>query len=471
MSPDDMLLGPIECGIAGHDVRRCHFRRLLYIHSCVGLLRRLPLCSPWAGIVVREVAMLDRVPQQFRELQEITMLSDTRDILAHATRQSENHEDYFLVDMDAHVTETSFWPEILALIDNEVIRQMGEANASRPGHANHALLNHQPGILHQHLYGRIPHQQALMEPVDQTGNHRFTELARRAMDALGLDYQIVFPTPMLTLGMHPQDEIEVELGGAYNKWLVQKILPEDDRLKGLLYLPFNTPEACVEQVERYAHIDSVIGFTVCSTRNKPVHHNSYMKLYALMEETGKPFAFHSGFNWNDPSFLQLNRFISMHALSFVHYNLIHMTNWIINGLPERFPKLKHVWVESGLAWVPFLMQRLDHEYMMRSCEAPALKRLPSEYMRDMYYTTQPLERSNLKLTQCTMEAMSAETQLLFASDWPHWDFDPPSSITTLPFLSEQAKRNILGLNAARLFNLDVKRLRPKAKDVLAARPG
>jgi predicted TIM-barrel fold metal-dependent hydrolase len=117
------------------------------------------------------------------------------------------------------------------------------------------------------------------------------------------------------------------------------------------------------------------------------------------------------------------------------------------------------------------MQRLDHEYMMRSCEAPGLKRLPSEYMRDMYYTTQPLERSNLKLTQATMEAFNAETQLLFASDWPHWDFDPPSSILTLPFLSEQAKRNILGLNAAKLFNLPVRRLRPKAADVLASRPG
>ncbi len=62
--------------------------------------------------------MLERTPQQFRELSEITMQTDTRDILAHATRQAENHEDYFLVDMDAHVSETSFWPEILALIDN-----------------------------------------------------------------------------------------------------------------------------------------------------------------------------------------------------------------------------------------------------------------------------------------------------------------------------------------------------------------
>ena len=100
-----------------------------------------------------------------------------------------------------------------------------------------------------------------------------------------------------------------------------------------------------------------------------------------------------------------------------------------------------------------------------------LKRLPSEYMADMYYTSQPLEKTNLKLLQATMEAFNAETQLLYASDWPHWDFDTPSTIITLPFLSEQAKRNILGLNAARIFKLEVKRKRPKAKDVLAARPG
>lgn len=414
--------------------------------------------------------MLERLPPQFRELQEITMQTDTRDILAHATRQAESYEDYFLVDIDAHVTESSFWPEILAMIDNDVIRHMGQMNAERPGGANISLLNVQPGILHQHVWGRIPHQQALLEKVEKKGNHHFVELARRSMDALGLDYQVVFPTPMLTLGMHPQDDIEVALGAAYNKWLVERILPEDKRLKGMIYLPFNTPEACIEEVKKYAHVDSIIGYSVCSTRNKPVHHNNYMKLYAMMEETGKPFSFHSGFNWNDPSFLQLNRFISMHALSFVHYSLIHMTNWIINGLPERFPKLKVLWIESGLAWIPYLMQRLDHEYQMRSCEAPLLKKLPSEYMKDMFYTTQPMEKSNLNLLKATMEAVNADTQLLYASDWPHWDFDAPSSITTLPFLNEQAKRNILGLNAARVFNLPVERTRPKAADVLAARP-
>ena len=243
---------------------------------------------------------------------------------------------------------------------------MGEAIAARPGTGNVALLNNQPGILYQHVYGRIPHQQALLEKVEKKGAHHFAELARRAMDALGLDYQVVFPTPMLTLGMHPQDDIEAALGARLQQ-VAGRAHPaarttasracstcRSTRPRPASRRSRSTPTSTASSASRSV-----------STRNKPVHHNSYMKLYAMMEETGKPFAFHSGFNWNDPSFLQLNRFISMHALSFVHYSLIHMTNWIINGLPERFPKLKVLWVESGLAWIPFLMQRLDHEYQMR----------------------------------------------------------------------------------------------------------
>ena len=77
----------------------------------------------------------------------------------------------------------------------------------------------------------------------------------------------------------------------------------------------------------------------------------------------------------------------------------------------------------------------------------------------------------MKLLQATLEKIKAETQLLYASDWPHWDFDPPSSITSLPFLNEQAKKNILGLNAAKLFNLPIKRMRPRADKVLTERAG
>jgi predicted TIM-barrel fold metal-dependent hydrolase len=101
------------------------------------------------------------------------------------------------------------------------------------------------------------------------------------------------------------------------------------------------------------------------------------------------------------------------------------------------------------------MQRLDHTYLMRTSEAPLLKKVPSEYMRGMYYTSQPLETDNMKALELNCEMVDAPNKLLFASDWPHWDFDTPSVIWDMPFLDEQAKRNILGLNAAKLFGLEV----------------
>jgi len=154
----------------------------------------------------------------------------------------------------------------------------------------------------------------------------------------------------------------------------------------------------------------------------------------------------------------------MHALSFTWCNVVHMTNWVWNGLCEKFPDMKVVWIESGLAWVPWLMQRLDHTYLMRTSEAPLLKKLPSEYMREMYYTSQPLETDHPKAVDLTFEMIDAPNTLMYASDWPHWDFDAPSVIWDLPFLDEQAKRNILGLTAANIFNLKV----PEGKQGMAS---
>jgi len=92
---------------------------------------------------------------------------------------------------------------------------------------------------------------------------------------------------------------------------------------------------------------------------------------------------------------------------------------------------------------------------MRSSEVPLLKEKPSDYMRQMYYTTQPMEMvDNRKALELTFEMIKADTQLLYASDYPHWDMDLPSTIYDLPFLTEQQKRNILGDNARRVFNLE-----------------
>jgi predicted TIM-barrel fold metal-dependent hydrolase len=64
-----------------------------------------------------------------------------------------------------------------------------------------------------------------------------------------------------------------------------------------------------------------------------------------------------------------------------------------------------------------------------------------------------MEVQDMNLLESTFRAIKAETQLLWSSDYPHWDFDLPTVVWDLPFLSEKAKHNIVGGNAARLFKL------------------
>ena len=81
------------------------------------------------------------------------------------------------------------------------------------------------------------------------GVHPEVDFTMKEMQAIGIDYQIVFPTPMLALGMHPDPDIEVAMSWAYSRWLTEEILPHDPRIKTMVYLPFNDPEACVQAVE------------------------------------------------------------------------------------------------------------------------------------------------------------------------------------------------------------------------------
>ncbi len=401
---------------------------------------------------------MDTQFQEARPIEEIGIYSDTRDILAHAREDARRQgiADWFIVDVDAHHMESISWAHIVQYIEDPVIRdQAVRFQKERVGAPPYGI-NADLGLRYQDVGGRIPHQLDIREKIDDTSVHRDVTLTRRVMDGLCLNNIVVFPTPILQLGVHPQFDMEVPLGRAYTRWLVEHILSADERIKSLAYLPFNTPKAAIQMVEDFGDCKGIVGFCVTSVRYKPVHHNDYMRLYAMLEERGLPIAFHAGYNWNDPSLATMNRFLGMHALGFVWCNMVHMTNWVLNGIPERFPKLKSIWIESGLAWIPFLMQRLDDQYLMRTSEAPQLKRLPSEYMREnCWYSSQPMERTHLKATELTFEMINAESQLLFSSDWPHFDFDTPSIIARLPFLSEQAQRNVLGLNAARVFNLKV----------------
>ncbi|HEV2575427.1 amidohydrolase family protein [Methylocella sp. CPCC 101449] len=378
---------------------------------------------------------------------------NTSKLLAHAAKQARDRkfEDVMIVDCDAHHYENEHMSEILPFMENEVFKQLAMAAGAKGSRGSVA-----PGTFgYQDMGGRVTRYPLRASEKTENNRVRDVQLGERWMDAMGVDYSCLFPTGMLNIGLHPQKEMEFELCWAYARWVTEKVIPESGgRLYTMLCLPFSDPEGCLRMVETFGDRKGVGGFMITTVRERmAVYDNAYMKLYRAIEERGLALSFHSGPNWGSQTFQSCNRFISAHALGFSWFNILHCTNWVVNGMGERFPKLPVIWIEAGLAWIPFLMQKLDHEYLLRPSECPILKKKPSDYMRDMFYSSQPMEIQDMGALETTFRMINAETQLLYASDYPHWDFDLPSTIWDLPFVSEKAKHNILGGTAARLFKL------------------
>ena len=384
------------------------------------------------------------------------MISDREfSFLGNARKEVERRGlfDIPVVDCDCHVYETTAMPEIAAYIQNPAVQRPFERYSQFM--LAHAFL---PGNLGDRMVaGRIKTDLDQVLPQgDFEGMHPIAAGLLNSMNQMAIDYSILFPTPMLTLGTHPQLEVEVELARAYNRWLMERVLPASPRIKTMAYLPLSDPDASLEFIEEFGGKPGVLGFMVTAVRYQPIHQNRFVKVFAALNERSLPLAFHSGPNWSDRPFEQLNRFLGVHALGFPFYAMIQLTNLVLNGIPERFPKMKLIFMEAGQSWVQLLIARLDNEYRQRSSEAPLLKRLPSEYIREVYFTTQPLEQfDKVDHTRAMFEEINGESQLLYSSDYPHQDFDLPTQVYDLPFLSDQARRAILGGNALKLFGLPV----------------
>ncbi len=270
-------------------------------------------------------------------------LNTTR-LLAHARKQAvqRKFDDVLIVDVDAHHYENEHMSEILPFMENDVLKQitMGGRSTSR-----RSILPSQAGFT-QDMGGRVTRYPMRGSEKTDPGRHRDIQLGERWMDAMSVDYSCLFPTGMLNIGMHPQKEMEVELCWAYNRWLTEKVLPEsNNRFFSMLCIPFSDPEASLRHVETFGDRPGVGGFMVTTVRHLQVNDNAYMKVYRAMEERGLVLSFHSGPSWSEPVFKACNRFLSVHALGFSFYNILHCTNWVINGMGERFPKLPVVWIE------------------------------------------------------------------------------------------------------------------------------
>ena len=134
-----------------------------------------------------------------------------------------------------------------------------------------------------------------------------------------------------------------------------------------------------------------------------------------------------------------------------------VVNVILCGMLDRHPGLKLVSVESGIGWVPFILEAMDYEVFENAPEQAAeLSRMPSEYFKDHWYATFWFESNRASNLQALVDSVG-EDNILFETDFPHPTCLYPKPLDTvaekMATLTPSARRKILGENAAKLYRL------------------
>jgi uncharacterized protein len=282
---------------------------------------------------------------------------------------------------------------------------------------------------------------------------------RQGLDALQVDQAVLFPDHLLSLAMVRDPAFATALARAYNRWLHERWLTEERSLKGALVIAPQNPEAGAQDIRRHAGEREFACVYLPASGLKILYgHEIYDPLYRAAAEAGLPVVIHS-VEAIYPAFpFQLEQFrtsLAVHALAHPLSMVANLVSMLETAVPVRFPELKIGFMEAGTGWVPFIANRLDKEYIERRREVPLLQERPSRTMRRFFYGTQPIEEPERRADVVALfELFDGENQAMFASDWPHHDFDHPRHVLALPFAPE-ARRKIMGLNAARFFGIEV----------------
>jgi predicted TIM-barrel fold metal-dependent hydrolase len=247
-----------------------------------------------------------------------------------------------------------------------------------------------------------------------------------------------------------------EFGAAYasaiNRWLVAEWTSKEPRLKASIVAPYEDAETAVAEIDAYAGHPDFVQVLMLNRTAEPPGQKRYWPVYEAAARAGLPIGVHAfgfggwpvtGSGW--PSYY-IEDMVG-HAQSCQAF----LSSLVMEGVFERFPQLRVVFIESGFAWVPPLGWRLDPLWARMRGEVPHVKRPPSEYIREhVWFSSQPMEEPEPREHLLDAIEWLGWDKLVFATDYPHWDYDDPARALPLP-ISDERRRMFLVGNALRLY--------------------
>jgi uncharacterized protein len=291
------------------------------------------------------------------------------------------------------------------------------------------------------------------------------------LDEVGIDAQIIFPS---TIGLGGQDlgmvedpvlkRLAVEI---YNDGMAEIQAESGNRLLPLPLMPAWDIDACIVEAKRVAALGAR-GVNMTSDPDDlgapDLANRAWDPFWETCTELQLPVHFHIGASVTGMTFYGKypweshgpNTKLAIGGTLLFIGNARVVTNLILSGMFDRHPGLQMVSVESGIGWIPFILETLDYEMSENAPEELSLlEKPPSEYFRTNLYATFWFENNRNKLPEL-VEAVG-EDRILFETDFPHPTClypDPLKSVEAkMATLSAEARRKIMGENARKLYRL------------------
>ncbi len=275
-------------------------------------------------------------------------------------------------------------------------------------------------------------------------------------DREGIDVMVMYPS--LGIGATSLRDLGFARGFTerYNRWVAGYCKGAPGRLHAVGVVPLQDVEVTTPMLREIKAL-GLVGVTVPPTlRDRNLDHPSLDPFFAETAALDLAVGVHGapGMHVPTPGADRFDNYVQVHCVSFPFDQMLAMTALILGGVLERHPKLRVAFLEAGVGWVPYFIERMDEHFEKRGRQVPGCKRPPSEYVArgQCYFTCEPEEQGIAHAC-----AAIGDERIMYASDYPHWDSDFPNSVKPIRSrteLSDATKARILGGNAIRFYGLN-----------------
>ena len=290
----------------------------------------------------------------------------------------------------------------------------------------------------------------------EKGIRRLTDpkLRIKDQDLDGVQAEVIYGVLGASMRLN-DNEAATELLRIYNEWLADFCAAAPDRFAGLASIPSHDVDAAVAEIQNVAERGVLKGIEVANTHDMaPLFDPSWKPVWEVANEAQLPIHYHTigpknDYNFDNMAALQRRQAFAVHITSFQLAMSKIIMEIIYGGVLEAYPKIKVVIGESGIGWIPYILDHMDLEWEDQFKDL-TLKMKPSDYWRRQCFATYQSDPIGLRLLD-----ILGEDNVMWGSDFPHPDGVWPDSKAFIErefeHIPKTIKQKILCDNAAELY--------------------